>query len=382
MRYALMHKDVEVADLDISPESGSVDRILLVRQPEHMPVGTCIKGHVDGTRLKQWWKNRSIPASRSGIGHLLESLGIDDTLLLLTNSMGLSLSDHYWIKKADCNVTWFDVNFFDDDFSEDIGNLLFGNTVDAGSIDLSSPDNTSDGILRKKWKIIDGRRFLLKGGEPPSMQEPYNEVMASVLMDALGIPHVDYRLIETGGMVYCACEDFVDKGTEFVSADAVIHTGKRRNDIGLYDHYVRCCSDLGVDAVPSLDMMMVIDYILANGDRHTGNFGLICSPDTLEFLGPSPIFDSGSSLGHRSFSRMLRSGVPQSCKPFAKTFDKQIRLVTSFDWIDFGALDDAIGRCAEIVDGIWDVSDPGRSDAIIGLLEDRAYSLKAIAERR
>ena len=40
MRYALMHKDVEVADLDISPESGSVGRILLVRQPEHMPVGT------------------------------------------------------------------------------------------------------------------------------------------------------------------------------------------------------------------------------------------------------------------------------------------------------------------------------------------------------
>lgn len=184
----MMHKDVEVADLDISPESGSVGRILLVRQPEHMPVGTCIKGHVDGTRLKQWWKNRSIPASRSGIGHLLESLGIDDTLLLLTNSMGLSLSDHYWIKKADCNVTWFDVNYFDNDFSEDIGNLLFGNTVDPGSIDLSSPDNTSDGILRKKWKIIDGRRFLLKGGEPPSMQEPYNEVMASVLMDALGSP--------------------------------------------------------------------------------------------------------------------------------------------------------------------------------------------------
>ena len=116
MRYALMHKDVEVADLDISPESGSVGRILLVRQPEHMPVGTCIKGHVDGTRLKQWWKDRSIPAGRSGIGHLLESLGIDDTLLLLTGSMGLSLSDHYWIKKADCNVTWFDVNFFDNDF--------------------------------------------------------------------------------------------------------------------------------------------------------------------------------------------------------------------------------------------------------------------------
>ena len=56
--------------------------------------------------------------------------------------------------------------------------------------------------------------------------------------------------------------------------------------------------------------------------------------------------------------------------------------MTSFDWIDFGALDDAIGRCAEIVDGVWDVSDPGRSDAIIGLLEDRATSLKAIAERR
>ncbi len=48
-----------------------------------------------------------------------------------------------------------------------------------------SPDNTSDGWLRKKWVIQNQRRVLLKSGSGESQQEPLNEVLANMICDRL-----------------------------------------------------------------------------------------------------------------------------------------------------------------------------------------------------
>ena len=44
--------------------------------------------------------------------------------------------------------------------------------------------------------------------------------------------------------------------------------------------------------------MIVVDFIIANEDRHLNNFGLVRNANTLEWIGVAPIFDSGSSLGY------------------------------------------------------------------------------------
>ena len=85
--------------------------------------------------------------------------------------------------------------------------------------------------------------------------------------------------------------------------------------------------------------MMVLDYLIANEDRHFNNFGLLRSPDTLEWLGPAPIYDSGSSLGYDKLTPQIRSGRNITCKPFKRTHQDQLRLVTSFDWLDLSKLD-------------------------------------------
>ncbi len=92
--------------------------------------------------------------------------------------MGLSLSDQYWVKTIDDPIEWEKVNFFDNLFSTDVGNLLFGRPI-SGEFDLSSPDNTSDGVLRKRWTIVDNERQLVKSGNEPSYQEPLNEVIST-----------------------------------------------------------------------------------------------------------------------------------------------------------------------------------------------------------
>lgn len=55
-------------------------------------------------------------------------------------------------------------------------------------------------------------------------------------------------------------------------------------------HYVNLCEEHGIKNIRhSLDEMLVIDYIVANEDRHFNNFGVIRNAETLEWLSAAPI---------------------------------------------------------------------------------------------
>jgi len=42
--------------------------------------------------------------------------------------------------------------------------------------------------------------------------------------------------------------------------------------------------------------MLVLDYLIANEDRHWGNFGAVRNAETLDWIGLAPVFDCGNSL--------------------------------------------------------------------------------------
>lgn len=61
--------------------------------------------------------------------------------------------------------------------------------------------------------------------------------------------------------------------------------------------------------------MLVLDYIIANEDRHFNNFGALRNAETLEWLGMAPIYDSGSSLGYDKMPGQMRSERMWSASP-------------------------------------------------------------------
>ena len=196
MQYTLMHKNIAVADMALDEATSSIQRIDAVYRPEHLPVATASKRDgVDRAALNAWWIDRCIPASRSGVRKALETLELPNTQVLLTRCFGLSLSDQYWVRPHDSDLRWERINFFENPFSEDIGDVLLGKAKDTANFDLNSPDNTTNGYLKKRWKIIDGKRCLLKAGSNPFMQQPFNEVIASLVAEKLGISHVPYTLL-------------------------------------------------------------------------------------------------------------------------------------------------------------------------------------------
>lgn len=385
MRYMLMHKCFAVAELVFDETTGEIIKTGSVYDAERLPVGVKERnGRADRSLLNEWWLNRSIPNTRSGIRNVLDTLEINNTQVLPLRSYGLSLSDAYWILPEGSNINWYDLNFFENAFSEDVGDvLLFGQVRNIETFNFNSPDNTTDGYLKKRWKIINGKRCLIKGGSNLERQQPFNEVIASKIMDRLGIDHAPYSILWEDDEPYSVCEDFVTRDTELISAWRIMQTQKKDNSTSVYQHFVNCCKSLGApDVVPALDRMIVLDYIIANEDRHLNNFGLLRNAETLEWLGFAPIYDSGSSLGYNSLLSQIHTEKNITCKPFKRRHDEQVKLVTSLDWIDFSKLSDAGDMVREVF------SDPrakeliseNRKEAIAQMVERHIVSLQTIAE--
>ena len=357
MACTLMHKNIPVVDLKIEPDNGYIDKIGILHNPEHLPIGTTGLKSADINKpnraaLNDWWLGRSIPASRDQLEAALCALDLRTPAALIVKCYGLSLSDQYWVMPKGSGLCWDNINFFDNDFSRDIGEILFGQKPkDITNINMLSPDATSDGWLRKKWSIVKGKRVLIKGGSGVFEQEPFNEVIATAVMERLNIIHVPYDLFSMLSSeeekIYSVCENFVTSQTELVPAWRVVQTLKRLNSDSELAHLLRCCEELGMEAsgiISDIDKMLTLDYIIANEDRHYNNFGFLRNAESLEWMGFAPIYDSGTSLWYNT----QKVGAIVDAKPFKKKHDEQIKLVQSLNWFDYDALKDINAYCAEI----------------------------------
>ena len=379
MEYTLMHKNVPVVDMQID-ETGYIAKLTDVQDIRHLPPGINIfKTGIDRKALNDWWTGRSIPASRAGIDDALQSIGVSVPSLLIEKCYGLSLSDQYWICPKGSGLSWANVNFFHNDFSKDMGEILFGHEPnDPDSISLMSPDNTSDGWLRKKWIIVDGKRFLMKGGSGFTQQEPFNEVIASALMRRLGIFHVPYTLTFDGDRPYSLCENFITPDTELIPAWRVLQTRKQPNNRSLRDHFFDCCEALGAPNVKdALYKLMTVDYIIANEDRHWNNFGLVRNAETLKWLGLAPVYDSGTSLWHDT----PHVGSLVECKPFRKKHAEQIKLVEDLSWFNNNALGGLSAEIKEIFTPS-DRVDEKRSEEIASAVAERCGQIEKLAAEK
>ena len=373
--YMLMHKETPVAEVRLPFEKNKLE-VTALHQASHLPVGVSLRrGKVDTAALNDWWIDRFIPDTRSGLNEALSDFDLPDPYILLILNHGLSLSDHYWLAQKS-TLSWEQLNFFTNPFPTSIGDALMGKRRFDG-VSFRSPDLTCNGNLKKCWAILDGKRCLVKAGSGPFQQQPFNEVIASKMAERLGIPHIPYTVIWDEGLPYSVCEDFVTPDTELIPAWRMMQTQKKDNQTSVYQHYRSCCKKLGISNMAhALDQMLVLDYLIANEDRHFNNFGLLRNPDTLEWLGPAPIYDSGSCLGYDKLTAQIRSGRNITCKPFKKTHQDQLRLVTSFDWLDLSKLGGIEQDIREVFAGAEEFIDKERVEAIVTSVNQRIQMLE------
>lgn len=379
MNFILMHKKIEVARLSINGETGEIKGISSIYNLDHLPVG--VKWNDDLKYvvydLNEWWERRAIPAYRFRYSKY-EMTGRPEKSRIMkyvTKSLGLCLSDHYWIRPENSDLKWEDVNFFDHDFYGNAERIVYH--VEKHK-EIRCPDLTTEGNLQKRWTIKDGERILVKAGHGAYEQEPFNEVIASRFMEAIGVDCVPYSLLWEKRRPYSVCPNFVTKDTELIGAYRLMKTKPIPKDMpSFYPHFVSCCRDVGLDAVPFLDRMLTVDYIIANSDRHFNNFGLLRNPETLEYVGFAPIYDSGASF---YFDLSSYGSYQYFCKPFANDANEQIKLVKSLDWLSIEDTKDLVDDVRNTLSERYK-NDEARINMICSFTEKRLETIRELKER-
>lgn len=301
--YILMHKDIPVALMEIS-EDGSLGNYRINEvEKDHMPLG----GQMNEIKFHDWWKDRAIPKTRHGAKTALQRLGYESTNSALVDNLALSLSDCYWIRPREEELSWGEVNLFTNDFVDTFGEI----TINKDQV-IDVRDKTrfscaaSQGELQKKWCIsADGRRYMVKGNYGPSYQQSLNEIFATKLHEGQGYSnYTEYILTKLkveGDLegIGCLSFDFCSENVECISAWELLQTTKTRQNESYYHPLKRVCIDLGIDEddfTAFMDYQIMTDYLLSNTDRHMNNISIMRDPDTLKILGFAPIYDTGNSM--------------------------------------------------------------------------------------
>lgn len=387
--YFLMSKNTKVARIEFDNEKQRVVGIVEIYNLEYAPLECFENEVITPIAVTEWFRGRGIPSWRDGIDDFLDNMGIKNKDILLNKAFGLSLSDQYWMNPINMPMDWADINFFEHDFnSSNYQEAIFENKiVDAKKVDLYSPNNTSDGMLKKTWIVGDDRkRYMLKGSYKEKGMEPFNEVLASMICDVLKLEHVEYSLEILNGKVLSKCECFIDKNTELLSAYSILKynkidmTIKNRN---VYEAYVEILKSKGLENVEvNITKMFVLDYIIANTDRHLGNFGVIRNVETLKWEKIAPNFDSGQALFSQkkvyemNFNKVVGSFFNEKDVDF-ETIIRKVSENINFK-IDFDGLNDISNKWKELLISYQKISDISteRIDVIVNGLRERIKKLK------
>ena len=349
MKCILMNKNTEVLVAEYDDALKGFSEIYEIKNIEYAPyilskIYLCNQNEDIRVILSEWFKGRGIPAWRDKLDLLLFRLGIDRPEELLDKAFGLSLSDQYWIKPFDSKIKYDDINFFDHDFdSAQFLEASFSNNAFTVTNEesLKTPNNTTDGMLKKTWVIEDGKRYLLKGGYKNDILQPFNEVLASKICELLGFNHVKYTIDILNDKIVSKCECLTNKDTEIIPASQIIHGCKKNKNILDYQNYIKILEEHGItDAREKIENMYILDYIILNEDRHLNNFGIIRDVNTLKWLDVCPIFDNGQSLNILNYDEnaVIVDGDGRLFYE-VKPFDQIIKIVDNIKRIDISKLD-------------------------------------------
>ena len=354
MKRILFNKNTRVLSAEFDPANGVFSKVYEVYNIDYAPY--ILKSYYKEndlndtlfiSNLSSWFKGRGIPSWRDKLDLLLHRLNISAPTELLDKAFGLSLSDQYFIKPYDMNVIYDDINFFDNDFeySEFLSASLSKNSeVVTNERSLKTPNNTTDGMLKKAWIIDGGTRYLLKGGYKSELLETFNEVLASEICRRLGFSHVTYTLEIYKDTVVSKCPCFINKDTELITCHQIMNGMTRHNSVLDYEEYLKVLESNGIsDARVKLEDMYILDYLIMNEDRHLNNFGIIRDVNTLKWLDVAPIFDNGESLRMQYFDEEeLHLAYEGRLFYEVKSFDEIIKVVRDLKRIDISKLDGVV----------------------------------------
>ena len=221
MIYTLMHFDTPLIVFSAERQAEANIKIIEAHE-ENKELFPIDLAEVSESGIESWIKHRSIPKNRAYVDTLLSTLGlsINRPLDIISVSKGLSLNDCYWFKQEGSSDSFDSVNLYDNRFSRVLGQIAFTGYGSSNVSGLtSSPEFTTNGMLPKCWRRIDGKILLYKGGTMgasnkraifgilclPNWKDPWSKrgPVQSLKMEEYALLYL--RALHKQGCFFCSC---------------------------------------------------------------------------------------------------------------------------------------------------------------------------------
>ena len=308
--YTVMQMNRSVADV-------GTDGRCVVHSPDLMPYNLYLEetaGTTDfctehsyaddiDTRLNNlenfyhWCSSRVLTLDRKYAKEILNSIGRKQAVTdrdradIAITYHGLTLTDSFWIRRCDENVSFEDINLYDHPLSDAFVDVaLKGKQLTAQNSELldrldAAGDIGTLGLSPKAWIRRAGTFYLLKDGKKRDVEA---ELLASRILDCFAVEHVQYSEDIFAGVKVSRSKLITSKEKsivpfEYVEVFAANHDTDGLSLVRKYDNYSYC-------------MMNIVDYLVGNVDRHWGNWGLLVDNLTNEPMKLHPLMDFNRSF--------------------------------------------------------------------------------------
>lgn len=294
MCYEIRHFDTPLIRFSATEDSSSPEiQILWVNDQKKALLPLDLQLTNDG--IGRWLKHRTIPKNRAYVHNFLSKCGlsVNRPMSIIKVSKGLSLNDCYWVVEEGFTGTFSKYNLYENRFSQILALIAFTGYGSSVRTSLAScPEFTTNGMLPKCWRRVDGTTKLYKGGTRGASNtgyEPYSEFYAYQIASTMNISAIPYGLSKWKGELCSTCDLFTSKQYAFLPVGRIVTSGGME---AVRTYYER----LGASFVSALNDMLVLDALILNTDRHFGNFGFLVENETNRIIAPAPLFDHGNSL--------------------------------------------------------------------------------------
>ena len=279
MNYELKHFNTTLVRFSATEDTAAPDiNILWVNEEcrDLLPLGM----ELNGSGIAKWLKQRTIPKNRAYVNSFLSKCGlhINRPMNIIRVSKGLSLNDCYWVVEEGFNGTFEKYNLYDNRFSQLLALIAFtgyGSSVRTSLV--SCPEFTTNGMLPKCWRRVNGTIRLYKGGTSGASNtgcEPYSEFYAAQIAEAMGINSVSYNLSKWKGELCSVCDLFTSKDYSYLPIGRMVTAGGME---AVREYY----QSLGKEYIDALNAMLVFDAVIFNTDRHFGKTRCLIMPGVM-----------------------------------------------------------------------------------------------------
>ena len=310
----LMSKDIEVALINFDTNT------FKVYKPDLMPFDLRGKG-VDLYNVRDWLSDRVLSISRSNAKKIVSALKLNQNnrIQICLACKGLSLSDCYWLKAFnDTESTWENVNLYRNSLNKAIAQIaLTGNYVTIQG-KIRTPELTGQGVYAKCWKRMYGDIYLCKSGSRMGKgNEALVEILCSDILEQLDINHVDYIQSNAGGRIVSRCRNIANENISICEIDSFRNYCNRENlDLNKW-----------LESQKLYFQMLIVDYLILNEDRHSGNWGIYFDANTGKPLRLHPLFDHNGAFDNNG-DKMSKAIDGMTLKEAAKYGKTKVKVNT------------------------------------------------------